>query len=66
MNQPEQGNTKQHIRDLQGYKASRKANSTPHAIKVSFVVDDHIGECEELPNTHAIWAHLWETYGVHM
>jgi len=63
LNQLEECNTIQHIRDLEAYKASKKANSTTRGIIVSSVVDDLIHECEEFPNAHAMWAHLRETYG---
>jgi len=66
LNKPEDGNTAQHKRDLEAYKAWKKANSTARGIIVSSVVDDLIHECEEFPTAHAMWAHLRGTYGVRL
>ncbi|KAF3638907.1 hypothetical protein FXO37_24173 [Capsicum annuum] len=59
---PEEGNTAQHRRDLEAYKAWKKVDSIARGIIVSSVVDDLIHECEEFPTTNAIWTNL-RTYG---
>ena len=46
LNQPEEGNTAQHMRDLEAYKAWKKADSTARGIIVSSFVDDLIHECD--------------------
>jgi len=63
LNQPDEGNSAQHKRDLEAYKACKKANFTARGIIVSFVVDELIHECEEFPIAHAMSAHLRGTYG---
>ncbi|XP_047269149.1 uncharacterized protein LOC124898926 [Capsicum annuum] len=59
---PEEGNTAQHRRDLESYKAWKKDDSITRGIIVSSVVDDLIHKCKEFPNANVIWAHLQGTY----
>lgn len=55
---PKQGNTIQHRRDLEAYKAWKMVDSITHRIIISSMVDDLIYECEEFPTANAIWVHL--------
>ncbi|KAH0671590.1 hypothetical protein KY289_026083 [Solanum tuberosum] len=63
LNQPEERNTAQQRRDLEAYKACKKANFTTRGIIVSSVVDDLIHECEKFPIAYAMWAYLRGMYG---
>ena len=63
MNEPEEGNTAQHRRDLEAYKAWKNANSIARGIIVSFVFDDRIHKCGGFPTAHVMWAHLRGMYG---
>ncbi|XP_019261101.1 PREDICTED: uncharacterized protein LOC109239051 [Nicotiana attenuata] len=63
LSQQEHGNTAQHKRDLEAYKAWKRVDSIARGIIVSSMVDELIRECEEFPNAYAMWAHLRGTYG---
>ena len=58
INQPEEGNTAQHRRDFEAYKAWKRKDFILRGIIVFSVVVEMISECEEFPNVHTMWTHL--------
>nr|CAD1844018.1 unnamed protein product [Ananas comosus var. bracteatus] len=63
MTDPGEGNTAQHRRDQKAYRAWKAKDSSARGILISSMVDDLIGECEQLPTAHVMWVHLKEKFG---
>ena len=53
-------------RDIEVYKAWKKANPTSRGILASSMIDDLIHEWDKFPTPHAMWANLRGTYGVNL
>ena len=63
MNEPEEGNTAQHRRDLEVYKAWKKKDSIAKGILISAMEDDLMIEYEQYPTAHEVWVALREKFG---
>ena len=63
MNEPEQGNTAQHRRDLEAYQAWKKKNSIARITLLSSMQDDLMCEFEEHVTAQGMWLALKEKFG---
>ena len=63
MNEPEDGTTVQHRRNMDAYMAWKKKDSTARGILISSMHDDLVYEYQQYPTAHAMWVALNEKFG---
>uniref|UniRef100_A0A1J3IMV5 Retrovirus-related Pol polyprotein from transposon TNT 1-94 n=1 Tax=Noccaea caerulescens TaxID=107243 RepID=A0A1J3IMV5_NOCCA len=63
MEQPEQGDTPQHVRDLETYNVWKKKNSIARITLLSCMQDDLMCEFEEFETAKGMWEALKEKFG---